>query len=187
MFSEGMYQCGTVSEVLLLERIEGSEISEAKEVIQLLSHRRKEGPGFLGRLDCFTHWLAHMLHDLGSGKRDVSRACWGSGRRRRRYNQGSISSSRSSRSGGHHPCEPCWGSGQHGMDVQGCVTRSTWRRIGICCGVNVSGDKVRIAVSGFGDRQREHVVSGVGFIYTGAWEDNAHGIHSRKIGGCMKR
>lgn len=74
-----MYQCGTVSEVLLLERIEGSEISEAREVIQLLHHPLKEGPGFFKRLYCFTDRLAHRLHDLGSRRRDVGRACWGSG------------------------------------------------------------------------------------------------------------
>lgn len=53
-----MYQCGTILEVLLLERIEGSEISEAREVIQLLRHPRAEGPGFLGdSIVSRTGWL----------------------------------------------------------------------------------------------------------------------------------
>ena len=46
-------------EVLLLWRVGGSKISEAKEVIELLRHRRKEGPGFPRRLNYFTDgWAA---------------------------------------------------------------------------------------------------------------------------------
>lgn len=48
VFPKCTYQCGTLLEVLLLERLEGSKISEAREGIEILRHRGKEGPASSG-------------------------------------------------------------------------------------------------------------------------------------------
>lgn len=76
MFSKCTYQCGTTLEVLRLERVEGSKTIEAREVIELFCHRHKERALFLWRLNYFTDGLTDRLHNLGSGRRNIGRACW---------------------------------------------------------------------------------------------------------------
>lgn len=48
VFPKCTYQCGTLLEVPLLERLEGSKVSEAREGIEILRHRGKEGPASSG-------------------------------------------------------------------------------------------------------------------------------------------
>lgn len=54
LFPKCTYKCENVLEVLLLERLEGSKIGEAREGIEILRHRRKEGPASSG--DSIISW-----------------------------------------------------------------------------------------------------------------------------------